>query len=274
MDLSSKVRLNNGVELPWVGFGVFQTPPGEPTYRAVMNALAAGYRAVDTASFYRNEKDVGRALRDSGIPREEVFVTTKVWNDEQGYERTLQAFRDSMKRLGLEQLDLYLVHWPIKGLFVETYHALEKLYRDGEVRAIGVSNFLIHHLDALLPEAEVKPVVDQVEFHPFLYQADLLEYCRKRDIQLEAWSPLTRGRYLGDPVIDHIAGRYGKSPAQVLLRWDLQHGVVTLPRSGQEAHIRENTHIFDFELSADDMLRLDSLDRSERVGPHPDDMSA
>lgn len=269
MDIESTVRLNNGVEIPWVGFGVFQVPPGEDTYRSVSIALREGYRAVDTASAYGNEEDVGRAVRDSGLSPEEVFLTTKVWNEEQGYDSTLRAFDASRKRLGLE-VDLYLVHWPVTGKFKETYRALEKLYRDGRVRAIGVSNFLVHHLEELLVEAGVKPAINQVEFHPFLLQPDLLDYCKRQDIQLEAWSPLTRARYLDHPVIQEIARARKKSPAQVLIRWDLQHEVVTLPRSTREDHIRENSRAFDFELTGDEMNRLDSLDSGTRVGPDPD----
>jgi diketogulonate reductase-like aldo/keto reductase len=270
MDLKSTVRLNNGIEIPWVGFGVFQTPPGEVTYRSVSMALKAGYRAIDTASYYENEADVGAAIRDGSVSREEVFITTKVWNDEQGYDGTLKAFQSSRKRLGFDTVDLYLVHWPVRGKFKETYRALEKLYSDGQVRAIGVSNFLVHHLQELMEESEVKPVINQVEFHPFLLQRNLLEFCRENDIQLEAWSPLTRARFFDNPVIQEASKKYGKSPAQILLRWDLQHQVVTLPRSTREDHIRENAQIFDFELSKEDMAKLDGLDSETRIGPHPD----
>ncbi len=271
MDLKSTVTLAGGVEIPWVGFGVFQTPPGEVTYRSVLTALEAGYRAVDTASYYQNEEDVGRAVRDGEVPREEIFVTTKVWNEEQGYENTLQAFRASKKRLGLEVVDLYLVHWPVKGKFLDTWRAMEKLQRDGEVRAIGVSNFLVHHLEELLQRAEIRPAINQVEFHPFLLQPELMAFCRQAKIQLEAWSPLTRGRYLDHPVIAEVASARGRSPAQVLLRWDLQHRVVTLPRSTKKEHILENARVFDFELSAEEMRKLDGLDEGRRVGPHPDE---
>ncbi len=270
MDLRSTVRLNNGVSIPWVGFGTFKIPPGEQTYRSVRLALEAGYRSIDTASFYHNEADVGAAIRDSGIRREEIFVTTKVWNDEHGYENALRAFQASKERLGLERIDLYLIHWPVRGRYRETWRALEKLYRDGEVRAIGVSNFLVHHLEDLLQGAEVRPVLDQVEFHPFLFAADLLEYCRRQEVQLEAWSPLTRARFLDHPVLVETARAHGKTPAQVLLRWALQHQVVILPRSTQEGHIRENGAIFDFELSGPEMARLDALHSGTRIGPDPD----
>lgn len=270
MDLNSTVTLNNGARIPWVGFGVFQTEPGEETHRSVSIALRVGYRAVDTASYYRNEEDVGRAIRDSGLSPEEVYVTTKVWNDEQGYDSTLKAFAASKKRLGIGKVDLYLVHWPVTGRYKDTWRALEKLYRDGEVGAIGVSNFKVHHLEELLEDAEVKPVINQVEFHPFLLQPDLLEYCDRQQIQVEAWSPLTRARFLDNPVIQEVARAHGRSPAQVLIRWDLQHRVVTLPRSTKENHIRENAQVFDFELTGEEMKKLDALDSGTRIGPDPD----
>jgi diketogulonate reductase-like aldo/keto reductase len=271
MDLRSCVELNNGIAIPWVGFGVFQVPPGEVTYRSVTMALEAGYRHVDTASIYGNELSVGEAVRASGVPREELFITTKVWNQDQGYEKTLKAFEASRTRLGLDRIDLYLIHWPVpsKGRFKDTYRAMEKLYHDGVVRAIGVSNFLVHHLEELLKAAAVKPVINQVEFHPFLYQPKLLDFCKRNDIRLEAWSPLTRGRFLDHTVIRGIAERHGRTPAQVLLRWDLKHEVVTLPRSTKENHIKENARIFDFELSGEDMKTLDSLDEDRRIGPDP-----
>lgn len=271
MSIESTVRLNNDVEIPWIGFGVFQVPPGKKTYDAVATALRTGYRAVDTASYYRNEEDVGKAIRDGGYDSGGIFITTKVWNDEQGYENTLRAFEASRKRLGVEVVDLYLVHWPVTGKFKETYRAMEKLYGDGEVRAIGVSNFLAHHLEELLRDAETTPAVNQVEFHPFLLQPELLAYCERKNVLLEAWSPLTRGRFLDNEVIVEIAENHSKTPAQVLIRWDIQHGVITLPRSTREDHIRENAEVFDFELTREEMSRLDALDSGTRIGPDPDD---
>ena len=270
MNLESTVTLNNGVEMPWVGLGVFLTNPGPEVEESVTSALSMGYRHIDTAAYYRNEVGVGKAIRLSGIAREELFVTTKVWNTDQGYERTLRAFGESRKALGIGYIDLYLVHWPVSGQYRETYRALEKLYRDGEVRAIGVSNFLVHHLDDLARHSEVTPAVNQVEFHPFLLQPELLAYCREHRIQFEAWSPMTRGRRLDDSTIVEIAEKHGKSAAQVLLRWDLQHEVVTIPKSIHADRIRENSRIFDFELDADDMKRLDGLDEGSRIGPDPD----
>ncbi len=272
MDLKSSVALNNGVAIPWIGFGVFQVKPGDETFRSVSTALKLGYRAVDTAAIYGNEEDVGRAVRESGIPRDEIFITTKVWNGDHGYESTLQAFETSRKKLGLDAVDLYLIHWPVpsRGLYKETWRAMEKLYRDGAVRAIGLSNFQLPHIEDLLQKAEVVPVINQVEFHPFLYQADLLRGCEKRNIRLEAWSPLTRGRFFDNPVIQDVARRNGRSPAQVLIRWCLQHEVVVLPRSTREDHIRENGEVFDFTLSNEDMARLNALNEGTRIGPDPD----
>ncbi len=274
MDLSSTVELNNGVRIPWLGLGVFKSPPGRETEQAVRWALEIGYRHVDTAALYENEADVGRALKDSGVPREQVFVTTKVWNTDQGYEQTLKAFDLSRRKLGLDVVDLYLIHWPIRGKFMDTWKALEKLLADGRVRAIGVSNFLIHHLKELLESASVTPAVNQVEFHPLLVQRDLLAFDKKTGVQHEAWSPLTRGRSLGNPVITGIAEKHGKTPAQIVLRWDLQLGVVTIPKSVHRERILENSQVFDFELDEGDMDRITALDAGARIGPNPDTIGA
>ena len=206
------------------------------------------------------------------MPREDLFITTKLWNSEQGYESTLKAFDESMEKLGLDYLDLYLIHWPGKDKYKETWKAFEKLYKDGRVRAIGVSNFLVHHLEDLIATAEIKPMVNQVEFHPHLTQEDLRAYCKKEGIQLEAWSPLKQGQLLDNPVLKEIAEKHNKSVAQVILRWDLQHGVVTIPKSIKEHRIIENSSIFDFELSAEDMERIDQLNQDSRAGSHPDTM--
>jgi diketogulonate reductase-like aldo/keto reductase len=273
MDLTSTAKLNNGVEIPWVGFGVFQVEPGKEVEQAVTWALETGYRHIDTASFYRNEDGVGKAIKESGVSRRDLFVTTKVWNDEQGYDKTLEAFEQSLNRLQVDYVDLYLVHWPIKGMYKDTWRAFEKLYDDGKVRAIGVSNFFTHHLEDLMADARVVPMVNQVEFHPFLLQKELLDFDRDHGIQHEAWSPLTRARFLDNEVIQDLAAKHTRTPAQILLRWDLQHGVVTLPRSTSRERIRENSEVFGFELSAEDMARLDGLDTATRIGPHPDQMS-
>lgn len=273
MNLQSTVKLNNGVEIPWVGLGVFQSEPGPETQQAVEWALELGYRHIDTAAFYQNEESVGRGLKASGVPRDDVFVTTKVWNSDQGYDQTLAAFDRSLANLELDRVDLYLVHWPIEAKRLQTWKALEKIYQDGRARAIGVSNFLVHHLSELADHSGIVPAVNQVEFHPFLLQKELLDYDHEHGIRHEAWSPLTRARLWDDPVIDAIAAAHGKSRAQVLLRWDIQHGVVTIPKSIHKERIRENAEIFDFELSNDDMAKLDSLDRGERVGPDPDEIA-
>jgi methylglyoxal/glyoxal reductase len=270
MDLSSTVALNNGVRMPWVGLGVFKTAPGPETENAVRWALEIGYRHVDTAAYYRNEEDVGRALRASRIPREKVFITTKVWNSDQGSASTLAAFDRSRSLLGVDVVDLYLVHWPVPGKFLDTWKALEKLLGEGKVRAIGVSNFLVHHLEELRLASSVTPAVNQVEFHPFLQQNDLLAYDAKTGIRHEAWAPLMRARSLDAPAIADIAARHGRTPAQVVLRWDLQRGVVTIPKSVHRERILENSRIFDFELDDADMARIAALDQGTRIGPDPD----
>jgi diketogulonate reductase-like aldo/keto reductase len=269
LTLRSTVTLRGGVEMPRFGLGVWQSAPGEETRRAVAEALAAGYRHVDTARAYRNEADVGVAIRESGVPRREVFVTTKLWNADHGYDRTLQAADRSLESLGMEQLDLYLVHWPVEGLRHDTWRAMERLLADGKVRAIGVSNYTIRHLDELLARAEVPPAVNQVEFNPFLHQRALLAHCRRHGIQLEAYGPLVRGHRMDHPVLAAIAGKHGRTPAQVLLRWGLQHDLVVIPKSVQPARIRENADVFGFALDAADMAELDGLDEGYRTSWDP-----
>lgn len=269
-DIRGTFRLHNGVEMPYLGLGVYLAEEGKEVENAVGWALEAGYRHIDTASAYQNEAGVGAAVRNSGLNREEVFVTSKVWNSDQGYESTLRAFDRSLGRLGLNHLDLYLVHWPVRGKYRETWRALEKLYREGAIRAIGVSNFLRHHLEDLLGTAEIVPMVNQMEFHPWLVQQPLLDYCRESKIQYEAWSPLMQGDVGKVPEITEIARKYGKTEAQVVLRWDLQKGVVTIPKSANPDRIRANADVFDFELSAADMARLSGLDKNYRFGPDPD----
>ncbi|QHS21547.1 aldo/keto reductase [Virgibacillus sp. MSP4-1] len=271
MSLTSTSTLHNGVKIPWVGLGVYKVDKGEVALDTVKSALDLGYRSIDTASFYENEKEVGQAIRDSGLSREEIFVTSKVWNTEQGYEETLKAFDNSLNKLGLDYLDLYLIHWPVPGKFKDTWRALEEIYEQGKVRAIGVSNFQIHHLEDLMKDAKIKPMVDQVEFHPQLYQKDLLDFCSENDIQLEAWGPLGRSRYLDDPVLNEIAEKYGKSPAQVMLRWHHQHEIVIIPKSTKPHRQKENADLFDFELSEEDMKNIDELNQDKRTGKHPDE---
>lgn len=257
--------------MPWVGLGVYKVQEGEEVVHAVKTALEIGYRHIDTAAFYQNEEGVGRAVKESGVPREELFITTKVWNSDQGYDTTLKAFEESLKKLDLAYIDLYLVHWPVKGKYKETYKALEKLYKDGLVRAIGVSNFQIHHLQDLMETCEIKPMVNQVEYHPRLTQKALHAFCKENGIQLEAWSPLMRGgELLNEPVLVEIGKKYGKTPAQVILRWDLQNDVVTIPKSVTPQRIKENADIFDFELTAEEMEAIDSLNQEKRIGPDPD----
>jgi methylglyoxal/glyoxal reductase len=265
--------LHNGVKMPWFGLGVFKVKEGEEVVSSVKAALQNGYISIDTAAVYKNEEGVGQGIKEAGIPREELFITTKVWNADQGYESTLQAFETSLNKLGLDYLDLYLIHWPGKDKYLDTWKALEKLYKDGRVRAIGVSNFKIHHLESLINQAEIKPMVNQVEYHPHLTQEELLEYCKKEGIQVEAWSPLKQGELLSDPIINRIAEKYNKTAAQIILRWDLQNGVVTIPKSVKESRIIANASIFDFELTVEDMEKISALNKNERVGPDPDDFS-
>jgi diketogulonate reductase-like aldo/keto reductase len=263
--LQSSITLNNGVKIPCLGLGVYQTPPGEPTLRAVRYALNIGYRHIDTAWLYDNERDVGKAVIESGIDREEVFISTKVWNSDQGYRSTLAACERSLQRLGLAYVDLYLIHWPVEGQNNNTWKAMIQLLREGKTRAIGVSNYEIFHLQEIFQNFDVVPSVNQVEFHPFLYQNELLEFCKNNNIQLEAYSPLTRGQRLNYPAVVLLAKKYDKSPAQILIRWSLQHGLVVIPKSKQENRIRENSQVFDFQLEEEDMKLLDSLNGDLRT---------
>lgn len=272
LNLRSTLRLNNGVEIPRLGLGVFRAPRGEETRRAVVQALSVGYRHIDTARIYGNEKDVGTGVRDSGLPRSESFVTTKLWNEDQGYDSTLRACERSLKELGLEYVDLYLIHWPVQGQRLESWRAMERLLADGKCRAIGVSNFMPHHLEELLGKARVVPAVNQVELSPFLSQMELRRYCEGKGIAVEAYSPLTRGQRLGHPTLVEVARRHGKTPAQVLIRWCLQHGLIVIPKSTREERIRENADVFGFELSAEDMRVLDGLNEDLHVAWNPTDV--
>ncbi|GHG01456.1 MULTISPECIES: aldo/keto reductase [Amycolatopsis] len=270
------IELNNGVRMPQLGYGVFQVPDDE-TATAVKAALDAGYRSIDTAAVYGNEKGVGQALAESGIARDELFVTTKLWNSAQGYDSTLKAFDESMTKLGLEQLDLYLIHWPTpaRDKFLDTWKAFEKLYNDGRVRAIGVSNFQPAHLERLLDAAEVAPAVNQVELHPYLQQRELREFDAKNGIATEAWSPLAKGgSLLGDPVIAELAVKHSRTPAQIVLRWHLQLDNVVIPKSVTPSRIEENFDLFGFTLTEEEMESLTPLDRGERTGPDPDTFNA
>src|SRR5690348_13091657 len=269
------ITLNNGVEMPQLGFGVFLVPADE-VVAPVRAALDAGYRLIDTATLYGNEEGVGQAIADSGIPRDEVFVTTKVWNSDHGYDRTLHAFDHSLKLLGLDVLDLYLIHWPTpeRDLYADTWRALERIYADGRVRAIGVSNFHAPHLERILAEGTVVPAINQVELHPGLPQDELRAFNTQHGITTEAWSPIGRGQGLLDrDVVRAIASAHGKTPAQVVLRWHMQLGIVAIPKSVRPERIRENLDIFDFELTRDEMAQLTALDGPGRVGPDPDAMN-
>ncbi|MFD2613092.1 aldo/keto reductase [Paenibacillus gansuensis] len=271
--LQDRTVLNNGVEMPWFGLGVWQVEEGEQVESAIVNAIQAGYRSIDTAAAYKNEEGVGRGIAQSGTDREELFITTKVWNADQGYQSTLDAFESSLQKLGLDYVDLYLIHWPVKGKYKETWRAMEHLYKEGRVRAIGVSNFQVHHLQDLMEDSEVVPAVNQVEYHPRLAQLELRAFCEEHNIQLEAWSPLMQGKLLDEPVLKELAEKYNKTTAQIILRWDLQNEVVTIPKSIQKERIISNAQIFDFELSADDMAKIDGLNRNERTGPDPDNFN-
>jgi diketogulonate reductase-like aldo/keto reductase len=256
--------------MPWLGLGVHRVSDGQEVEQAVRNALQIGYRSIDTASVYGNERGVGEAMRESGVPREDIFLTTKVWNDAQRERRVLVAFEESLERLGADYVDLYLVHWPVVGRSQETWQVMEEIYQSGRAKAIGVSNYLVHHLDDLLPNTQTVPTVNQIEFHPCLVQPDLLAYCQDHKIQVQAWSPLMVGQILSEPAVQKLADKHQKTPAQIVLRWDLQHQVVTIPKSVHANRLAENTQIFDFELSEADMNTLDALDEGKRVGPHPD----
>lgn len=262
--------LNNNVEMPWLGLGVFKMKEGDETENAIRAALDYGYRSIDTAAIYRNEEGVGRAIINSGIHKDELFITTKVWNSNQGYETTLKAFDESRRKLQLDVIDLYLIHWPVKGKYTETWKALEKLYTDGSVRAIGLSNFLVHHIQDILEICEIPPMVDQVEFHPQLRQSELHRFCVEHQIQLEAWAPLGQSRSLQNPAVVEIAEKHGKSPAQILIRWDLQLEVVTIPKSSKPERILENCQVFDFSLDSSDMERIGRLDENLRFSDDPD----
>jgi diketogulonate reductase-like aldo/keto reductase len=251
--------------MPVFGLGVWQSASGGPARDAVRHALARGYRLIDTAAAYENEADVGEGIRRSGLPRDEIFVTTKLWNEDQGYESALKAFEESRRALGVKTVDLYLLHWPVEGKWPESWRALTRLLAQGDCRAIGVSNFTVHHLEALRELSEVVPAVNQVEFSPFLFQADLLAYCHARGIQLEAYAPLTRGRRLQDPTVARIAAAHGGTPAQVLLRWGLQHHVVEIPKSAQPSRIDENAGALSIELTGKDLAELDRLDEGFRT---------
>lgn len=267
--IDTKVVLNNGVEMPVFGLGTYLSGNSKETQDIVSYALEIGYRHIDTARYYGNERDIGRAIEKSRIPRDEVFITTKLWNSDHGYDRALAAFGESREDLGLDYVDLYLIHWPVQELRRESWEALEVLYGEGKCRAIGVSNYMAPHLTELLATCSVKPAVNQVEFSPYLYQKELLEFCRSNSIQFESYSPLTKGHMLDDPRLFEIAKKYSKAPAQILIRWTLQKEVIVIPKSARRKRVRENADIFDFVISPEDMDRLDALHKNMRVSWDP-----
>lgn len=269
--MNDTTTLNNGVAMPWLGLGVFQSSEGTEVEQAVAIALDVGYRSIDTAAVYGNERGVGAAMRTSGVSRDQIFLTTKLWNDDQRASRQMAAFEDSLDRLGTDYVDLYLVHWPVKNRIAETWQVMEQIQASGRARAIGVSNFMIHHLEELLAGGGAVPAVNQVEFHPRLIQADLVNFCRSRGIQYESWSPLMQGAMLNSPVVQSLAQQHSHTPAQIILRWNLEHKVVAIPKSVRRSRIEENAGIFDFALSADDVRALDALEDGTRTGPHPDE---
>jgi methylglyoxal/glyoxal reductase len=272
MDISSNVKLNNGIEMPLLGLGVFQLQEGKQVEHAVKTALVNGYRSIDTAYVYHNEEGVGRGIKASGVPREEIFITTKVGLDQQGYSSTKEAFYQSLRFLDTDYLDLYLIHWPQGKRSLDTWRAMEELYDEGLIRAIGVSNHDIHHLQYLLTNCKIPPAVNQIEFHPRHSQTKLLQYCQSRNIQVVAWSPLMRGAALAIPEIKAIARQHNKTPAQVILRWNIQKGVITIPRSASVERIVVNSQIFDFELSEAEMLQIDNLNQDHTMIPRRDNI--
>ena len=269
-DLQGTFELSNGVKMPYFGLGVYLSQDGNEVTNAVKDALNHGYRHIDTASIYNNERGVGAGIKESNVDRKDVFVVSKVWNNDQGYESTLKAFDDSLERLELDYLDLYLIHWPKGEKSKKTWKAMERLYKEKRIRAIGVSNFMQHHLEDLLTSANIVPMVNQMEFHPYLVQQELIDFCDAKGIQYEAWSPMMQGNIFDLPQLKELANKYNKTVAQIVLRWDLQKGVITIPKSSKKERIISNADIFDFELSETDVQLMDNLDRAQRFGPDPD----
>lgn len=272
MQKPTSKKLNNGTTVPQLGLGVYKVP-AEEVYETVKNALGLGYRHIDTASFYGNEEGVGKAIQDSKIPRNELFITTKVWNDDHGFDRALAAFDSSLERLGMAYVDLYMIHWPVPDQFPETWKALEKIYTDGRAKAIGVCNFLSHHLETLKATQRIQPAVDQIELHPKYQQRETTDYCRQNGIAIESWSPLARARYLDDPVLVRLGEKHKKSAAQIMIRWHLQHDFIVIPKSTNQERQRLNFDVFDFRLDEQDMSLLDQLEEGMRVGSHPDQVA-
>ena len=268
-DINGTVKLNNGVEMPYFGLGTWQSNEGPEVKNAVNYALDTGYRLIDTATLYQNERSIGEAIKENGVEREKLFITTKLWNDDQGFEKTLKAYDHSLELLDVEYIDLYLIHWPVTGKYLETWRALEKIYKEGRVRAIGISNFLEVHLNYLLPKVEIIPAVNQMEFHPYLIQQELVNLCTENSIIYQAWSPIMQGRVFDIPLLKQFGKKYRKNAAQIVLRWDLQKGVTTIPKSVNQARIISNSEIFDFELTGEEVGLIDALDKNHRFGYDP-----
>lgn len=273
LTLQSTKTLHNGVEMPRLGLGVYKMTNEEESIRAMTTALQVGYRAIDTASLYGNEKEVGESVRSSGVKREDIFVTTKVWNTDQGYDQTLRAFETSLENLGFDYLDLYLTHWPVLETFKDTYRAIERLYDEKLIRATGVSNHHQHHLEEIFAKANVKPMVNQIELSPRLTQYDLRTFCADNQIAVTSWSPLARGGLLNEPSIVRMADKYDKTTAQIIIRWHLQHDLTVIPKSVTPERIASNADVYDFVLSFEDMKNIDSLNLNERTGADPDNFN-
>ncbi|WP_179352329.1 aldo/keto reductase [Winogradskyella vidalii] len=268
-DINGSVTLSNDIKMPYLGLGVYKTKNGKEVYNAVKYALDTGYKYIDTAAAYFNEEGVGKAIKEHKISRQEIFISTKVWNSDQGYDSTIKAFNNSLKKLDMEYVDLYLQHWPVKGKFKDTWRAMETLYEQGKIKAIGVSNFLQFQLEDLMAFSHIKPMVNQVEFHPFLTQESLQRFCKKEEIQYQSWFPLMHGEAFKIEIFQKLADKYHRTIAQILLRWNLQKDVIIIPKSKSKIHIIENSLLFDFEISVEDMFLLDSLNRNFRMGPDP-----
>lgn len=270
MNLQTTRKLANGVEMPILGLGVYKMTDRDETLQAITTALDLGYRAIDTAALYYNEEEVGEAIKHSSVPREDIFVTTKVWNSDQGYDNTLRAFETSLKKLDMDYIDLYLTHWPVKEKFLDTYRAIERLYDEKLIRVPGVSNHHEHHLKDIIASCNIAPMVNQIEVHPYLSQESLRTYCAQQQIAVTAWSPLGRGNVLTDDTIVRIAREYGVTPAQIILRWHLQNDVIIIPKSVTPSRIKENSELYHFELTKETMQQLNALNRDERFGQNPD----
>ena len=270
LNLKSTITMNNGIKIPRLGFGVYRAAQGDETKNAVLNALEVGYRHIDTASAYGNEESVGEAIKESGLKREEIFLTTKLFNSDMRAHRQMDAFKESLDRLKVDYVDLYLIHWPVPGVYLESWKVLEEIYNKGLAKAIGVSNFLQHHLDDVIAHCSILPSANQVEFSPLWQDNLLIQYCREKNIAFEAWGPLAAGELIGDRTTGDIGAKYGKTGSQVILRWMLQKNIIVFPKTVHKSRMIENADIFDFELSDEDMAIIDNMNRHRRTGPDPD----